>query len=149
MAYILDHGRACVLFTDAEFEPAVREALAIRAASKENCGPLLVVDICDSEAGMEFRGLRVGEWEYEELIEKRGPHGARPRALLRVAPPCVHRTCFWPVFFARSILFALAHPRSAHARAEIVLPKDEWDAIALSYTCPPARLPPPIRVPRL
>ena len=118
MAYILDHGRACVLFTDAEFEPAVRQALAIRAASKENCGPLLVVDICDSEAEMEFRGRRVGEWEYEELIEKRGPHGARPRALLRAAPPCVHRTCFWPVFL-RVAFSSRSLTRAARTHAQI------------------------------
>jgi fatty-acyl-CoA synthase len=62
IAYILEHGAAKVLLTDAEFAPTIREALASIGSRP------LVVDVVDRQ----FRGAheRLGELTYEELLSE-------------------------------------------------------------------------------
>ena len=65
IAYILEHGEAKALITDAEFAPAVGQALAGMEA------PPLVVDVIDPLAG--GAGERLGELVYEELLDEGDP----------------------------------------------------------------------------
>ena len=87
IAYILDHSDAKLLITDTQFSPAVKKALEIYGKKIE------VIDIVDSQAILkEGEGDRLGEWTYEEFLQKGSDdhHWKRP--------------------------------------------KDEWEAISLSYT---------------
>ena len=68
IAVCLDHGQARVLFVDAEYAPAVREALALCAR------PPLVVDLDDPEG--PFHGdasARLGSETYEAFIARGDP----------------------------------------------------------------------------
>ncbi|HLS58567.1 MAG TPA: acyl-CoA synthetase [Paracoccaceae bacterium] len=67
IAYILDHAEAEVLFTDTEFAPVIREALALATAKP------LVIDIIDpSHAG----GERLGARDYEAFLADGDPRFA-------------------------------------------------------------------------
>jgi fatty-acyl-CoA synthase len=65
IAFILGHGEANVLITDAEFAPVVREALARLDR------PITVIDVVDPE----FDGAveRLGETDYETFLEEGAP----------------------------------------------------------------------------
>jgi fatty-acyl-CoA synthase len=65
IAYILEHGEAKVLITDAEFAPTIKEALAQMPTRP------LVVDVIDPLAG--GAGERLGELVYEELLDEGDP----------------------------------------------------------------------------
>jgi fatty-acyl-CoA synthase len=62
IAYILDHGEAKVLITDREYAPTVGSAL------RQLGRPLLVIDVDDPL--YSGPGARLGEAEYEELLEE-------------------------------------------------------------------------------
>jgi fatty-acyl-CoA synthase len=69
IAYILEHGAAKILLTDAEFAPAIKEALGRLG------GRPLVVDALDRQFRGE--GERLGELTYEELLAE-GEEGFEP-----------------------------------------------------------------------
>ncbi len=69
IAFILQHGRAKVLLTDAEFAPVIEAALRQLAA------PPLVVDIDDPEGPS---GARLGSVRYEDLLGEGDPAFAWP-----------------------------------------------------------------------
>ncbi len=88
LAWQMNHCETAVLLTDRELAPTM--AAALRLLRDEHGRTPIVIDVCDSEyAGP---GERLGEFEYEALLEAHAP------------------------------LALLAGPR------------DEWDAIAVSYT---------------
>jgi len=87
IAYIFDHSDAKLLITDTQFSPAVKKALEIYGKEID------VIDIVDSQAILkEGEGDRLGEWTYEEFLQKGSDD------------------YYWK------------------------RPKDEWQAISLSYT---------------
>ena len=61
IAFILDHGEAKVLITDAEFSDTVKQALATSKANP------IVIDIADPLA--EANGELLRELDYEVLLE--------------------------------------------------------------------------------
>ncbi|MCM8612346.1 acyl-CoA synthetase [Accumulibacter sp.] len=65
IAFMLEHGEAKILFTDREYSPTVRKALA--ACRRE----ILVIDVDDPEYGGP--GDRLGTREYEEFIAGGSP----------------------------------------------------------------------------
>jgi fatty-acyl-CoA synthase len=65
IAFMLEHGEAKVLFTDREYSPTVRKALA--ACRRQ----ILVIDVDDPEYGGP--GDRLGTREYEEFIAGGSP----------------------------------------------------------------------------
>jgi len=65
IAFILEHGEASVLITDAEFARTIEQALARTRARP------LVVDVVDPLAG--DAGRRLGEITYEALLEEGDP----------------------------------------------------------------------------
>ncbi len=67
IAYCLNHGEAKVLITDTEFSETVKEALA--ALGRD----ITVIDIDDSEAGNDISRERLGEKDYEALLEEGDP----------------------------------------------------------------------------
>ena len=65
LAYILDHSDAKLLITDTQFSPTVKKALKIYGKD------IVVIDIDDDQAIMqEGGGERLGEWTYEEFMQK-------------------------------------------------------------------------------
>jgi fatty-acyl-CoA synthase len=74
VAYILDHGEARALITDAQFAPMVRAALSMRE------GPNLpIVDILDEELPhMAEKAARLGEKTYEEFLAEAPIDGDLP-----------------------------------------------------------------------
>ncbi|MDD9981481.1 MAG: AMP-binding protein, partial [Gammaproteobacteria bacterium] len=64
VAFILEHGEAKALLTDREFSPVIADALSRMR------NPPLVVDIDDPHAA---GGERIGEIEYEALLEEGDP----------------------------------------------------------------------------
>ncbi|MGI9354966.1 MAG: AMP-binding protein, partial [Rhizobiaceae bacterium] len=69
IAFILGHGEAKVLITDARFAPAVKAAL-----EKLNNPDLLVIDIIDIETD-EPEGERLGSTDYESFLSKGNADG--------------------------------------------------------------------------
>ncbi|MEQ8697299.1 MAG: AMP-binding protein, partial [Bauldia litoralis] len=65
IAFILGHGEAKVLITDAEFAPVMREAL--EQADRE----IVVIDVLDPEFDGEH--VRLGETDYEAFLDEGGP----------------------------------------------------------------------------
>lgn len=64
LAYCLNHGEAKILLCDSEFSAPIAEALKLLD------NPPLVIDICDSQGP---GGERIGEIEYEELLDSGNP----------------------------------------------------------------------------
>ena len=65
LAYILDHSDAKLLITDTQFSSTVKKALKIYGKDID------VIDIDDDQAIMqEGEGERLGEWTYEEFMQK-------------------------------------------------------------------------------
>jgi fatty-acyl-CoA synthase len=62
IAFCLRHGEAKVLITDTEFSDTIKDALALLDDD------ITVIDIDDVEA--EIRGPRLGEIDYEDLLEE-------------------------------------------------------------------------------
>jgi fatty-acyl-CoA synthase len=87
LAWQLQHCEASVLIADREFATVSAETL--RILRQQHGRTLRVIDVCDSE--YQGAGARLGEFEYEALLE--------------------------------------LHPPGA-----LQGPRDEWDAIAVSYT---------------
>ena len=67
IAYCLNHGEAKVLITDTEFSETVKEALTTLGRD------ITVIDIDDSEAGNGISRERLGEKDYEALLEEGDP----------------------------------------------------------------------------
>ena len=67
ITHCLNHGEAKVLITDTEFSGTVKEALA--ALGRD----IAVIDIDDSEAGNDISRERLGEKDYEALLEEGDP----------------------------------------------------------------------------
>ncbi len=67
ITYCLNHGEAKVLITDTEFSDTVKEALA--ALGRD----IAVIDIDDTEAGNDISHERLGEKDYEALLEEGDP----------------------------------------------------------------------------
>jgi 3-(methylthio)propionyl---CoA ligase len=67
IAFMLDHGEAKALFTDAEFSPIVAKALKLCKAKP------LVIDVADS---LHEGGERLGEVEYEDFLRQGDPQFA-------------------------------------------------------------------------
>ena len=67
ITYCLNHGEAKVLITDTEFSDTVKEALA--ALGRD----IIVIDIDDTEAGSDISHERLGEKDYEALLEEGDP----------------------------------------------------------------------------
>ncbi len=67
IAFMLDHGEAKIVLVDAEFAPAMQEALALRTSTT----PLLVVDVEDALFG---HGAPIGSLTYEQLLAQGDPH---------------------------------------------------------------------------
>jgi fatty-acyl-CoA synthase len=88
LAWQMQHCETAVLITDREFSPVMQAALQLLRAQHGRAP--LVIDVTDSE--YSGPGERLGEYEYEALLERAQP-------LARLEPP-----------------------------------RDEWDAIAVSYT---------------
>jgi len=88
LAWQMNHCETAVLLTDRELSPTMKEAL--RRLREDHGRTPVVIDVCDAE--YTGPGERLGEHEYEALLESHPP------------------------------LAALGGPR------------DEWDAIAVSYT---------------
>ncbi len=65
IAFILGHGEAKVLITDAEFAPVMREAL--KQADRE----IVVIDVLDPEFDGEH--VRLGETDYEAFLDEGRP----------------------------------------------------------------------------
>jgi fatty-acyl-CoA synthase len=65
IAFILDHGEAKLLITDAEFAPVVRDALARIGR------PLPVIDVVDP--AYDGDGATLGEKDYEAFLEEGDP----------------------------------------------------------------------------
>jgi fatty-acyl-CoA synthase len=73
IAFCLDHGKAKVLLTDAEFAPIVREALALTQQRP------LVVDLADPLGpGANDAATRLGPLTYDELLAEGDPAFAWP-----------------------------------------------------------------------
>jgi fatty-acyl-CoA synthase len=88
LAWQMQHCETAVLITDRGFSPVMKAALRILREEHERSP--VVIDVTDSEySGL---GERVGEYEYETLLERHAP------------------------------------------LARLEGPRDEWDAIAVSYT---------------
>ena len=65
IAYILDHSDAKLLITDTQFSPAVKKALKLYGKELD------IIDIVDNQAILkEGEGDRLGEWTYEEFLQK-------------------------------------------------------------------------------
>ena len=69
LAWQMNHCEAEVLFTDREFAPVMREALAI--LKREHGRSPVVIDVADSE--YTGSGERLGEHEYEALLAAHAP----------------------------------------------------------------------------
>jgi fatty-acyl-CoA synthase len=67
ITYCLNHGEAKVLITDTEFSDTVKEALS--ALGRD----ITVIDIDDTEAGNDISHDRLGEKDYEALLEEGDP----------------------------------------------------------------------------
>ncbi len=67
ITYCLNDGEAKVLMTDTEFSDTVKEALA--ALGRD----IIVIDIDDTEAGSDISHERLGEKDYEALLEEGDP----------------------------------------------------------------------------
>jgi len=69
IAWQLNHCEARVLITDLEFSATIEQALEIlrRDFKRE----VLVIDVCDTE--YKDAGVRLGAWEYEELLRQHEP----------------------------------------------------------------------------
>jgi len=73
IAFILNHGEAKVLLTDAEFSPAVKDALSIM---RDKGQPIpKVIDVVDDEDPASLHGDKLSNIEltYEELLEEGDP----------------------------------------------------------------------------
>ena len=65
IAYILDHSDAKILITDTQFSPTVKKALEIYGKK------IPIIDIVDGQAIFkEGEGEKLGNWTYEEFLEK-------------------------------------------------------------------------------
>ena len=69
LAWQMQHCEAAVLITDREFSPVMKQAL--RILREEHGRTPLVIDVCDSEYAAA--GERLGEYEYESLLERHEP----------------------------------------------------------------------------
>jgi fatty-acyl-CoA synthase len=65
IAFILGHGEAKILITDAEFAPVIREAL------EEIGRPITVIDVLDP--AFEGEPVRLGETDYEAFLDEGSP----------------------------------------------------------------------------
>jgi fatty-acyl-CoA synthase len=69
LAWQMQHCEADVLITDREFSPVIKEAL--RILRDQHGRTPVVVDVCDTE--YPGAGERLGEYEYESLLERHEP----------------------------------------------------------------------------
>ena len=67
IAFCLNHGEARVLITDTEFSETVKQALADLGRD------IVVIDIDDTEADEDISRERLGEKDYEALLEEGDP----------------------------------------------------------------------------
>ena len=65
VAFCMEHSEASLLITDSEFAPTVKQALKLMKR------PILVVDVCDTEAEHAAHGHeRLGSIEYEAFLSQ-------------------------------------------------------------------------------